>query len=175
MSSAIQMMLVSGVWLLAAPTMAQDAETARSTLLEAVVACRAEVSEPARLACYDRAVAALDVAERSGDLTVVDREQVRQARRSLFGFDAGDLNIFRGRGGDDPADEALETRLVSARQTRDGWLFTLENGAVWRQTDSEPLRVTPRAGMPVRIRRAAMGSYMLSVDGARSLRAQREQ
>jgi hypothetical protein len=146
----------------------------RPQLLERLVACRAETADAARLACFDAAVAALDAAERSGDVTVVDRDQVRAARRSLFGIEGGDLNIFRGRGGDEAEDATLETRLVSAGQGRDGWRFTLEDGAVWRQIDSEPLRVTPRPGQTVTIRRGAIGSYLLSVDGARSLRVRRE-
>lgn len=151
----------------------QDAAS-RPELLQRLVACRAETADAARLACFDAAVAALDAAERSGDVTVVDREQVRAARRSLFGIEGGDLNIFRGRGGDEAEDARLETRLASAGQGRDGWRFTLEDGSVWRQIDSERLRVTPRAGQSVVIRRGAIGSYLLSVDGARSLRVRRE-
>jgi hypothetical protein len=151
----------------------QDA-VARPELLQRLVACRGETADAARLACFDAAVAALDAAERSGDVTVVDREQVRAARRSLFGIEGGDLNIFRGRGGDEAEDATLETRLASAGQGRDGWRFTLEDGSVWRQIDSERLRVTPRAGQSVMIRRGAIGSYLLSVDGARSLRVRRE-
>ncbi len=147
---------------------------ARPELLQRLVACRAETADAARLACLDAAVAALDAAERSGEVTVVDREQVRAARRSLFGIEGGDLNVFRGRGGDETEDATLETRLVSAGQARDGWRFTLEDGAVWRQIDSEPLRVTPRPGQTVTIRRGAIGSYLLGIDGARSLRVRRE-
>jgi len=146
----------------------------RPDLLQRLVACRAETVDAARLACFDAAVAALDAAERSGEVTVVDREQVRAARRSLFGIEGGDLNIFRGRGGDEAGDSTLETRLASAGQGRDGWRFTLEDGSVWRQIDSERLGVTPRAGQPVTIRRGAIGSYLLSVNGARSLRVRRE-
>ncbi|MCZ8087204.1 MAG: hypothetical protein ACK5WW_09650 [Brevundimonas sp.] len=147
---------------------------ARSELLQRLVACSAEVVDSARLVCLDAAAAALDAAERSGEVTVVDREQVRAARRSLFGIEGGDLNIFRGRGGDEAKDATLETRLDSAGQGRDGWRFTLQDGSVWRQIDDEPLRVTPRAGQPVTIRRGTIGSYLLSVDGARSLRVRRE-
>ena len=54
------------------------------------------------------------------------------------------------------------------------WLFTLENGSVWRQVDNEPVRVSPRQGMSVEIRRASLGSYMMSINGSRSVRVRRE-
>lgn len=147
-------------------------ETARPAALEALVACRAQADDAARLACFDAAATALDTAERTGEVTVVDRAQVQATRRSFFGLEGGDLNIFRGRGGEEVT--TLETTLSSAAQGRDGWVFTLADGSVWRQVDDEQLRVRPRSGMTVSIRRAALGSYMLSVDGARSLRARRD-
>lgn len=127
----------------------------------------------ARLACYDEATRALDEAERSGEVTVVDRNQVREARNRLFGFSVDSLGIFDRSG--QTRVEALETTLQSARQQGRGeWVFSLADGSVWRQIDSERLSNTPREGQPVRIREAAMGSYLLSVNGARSVRARRE-
>ncbi len=146
----------------------------RAPALTSVIECKAIPEADARLACYDRAVEALDAAERTGEVTVVDREQVREARSRLFGFNVGSLSLF-----DRPGEtkvEALETTLASARQQgRGAWVFTLADGSVWRQIDSEQISGTPRAGQSVRIREAAMGSYMLSVNGARSVRARREQ
>jgi hypothetical protein len=66
--------------------------------------------------------------------------------------------------------------VVSARPGRDGkWVLTLDNGAVWRQTDTESLLREPRPGSRVVIKAAALGSYLMSVDGQRSFRARREE
>lgn len=66
--------------------------------------------------------------------------------------------------------------MAAARLGRDGkWILSLDSGAVWRQTDTETVLRDPRAGSRVVIRAAALGSFLLSVDGQRSFRARREQ
>jgi hypothetical protein len=72
-----------------------------------------------------------------------------------------------------PALETVETTLVSANQS-DGWVFRLADGSVWRQVDTTALNFRPREGMPVRIRRAAVGSYMLKVGDSPAVRARRQ-
>lgn len=155
--------------LFAGPVAAQE----RTAWLTNLTACRTIEDGASRLACYDEATRALDEAERSGEVTIVDRNQVREARNRLFGFNVGGLGLF-GRADRDPV-EAIEAVLRGARQdSRGAWTFTLEDGAVWRQVDAEPL-IRARAGDPVRIRQGAIGSYLMSVNGARSVRVRREQ
>lgn len=146
----------------------------RTPLLTSVIQCRTVSDAAARLACYDSTTQALDDAERSGEVTVVDRGQVREARNRLFGFNIQSLGVF-DRQGEGPV-QAIETTLASAREHGRGeWVFTLADGSVWRQIDAERLSSRPRPGQSVRIREAAMGSYLLSVAGGRSVRAKREQ
>lgn len=147
----------------------------RAAIVERLTACRA-ISDPgARLACFDRESAVLDQAERAGDVVVVDREQVRETRRALFGFSMPSLAVF-DRGAAPERIEALTTTLRSARQVggRGPWLFELENGAVWRQIDDETLGTRATPGSAVVVRSGAIGSFLLSVNGARSLRVRRE-
>lgn len=153
---------------------AQDAATARPALLEGLLACRAITATDARLACFDAAAAAFDTAEQQGEVTVIDRVRARETRTRLFGLDLDTANLFGRLRQDDPV-EAIETTLTSGRQDGRGqWIFTLSDGSIWRQIDMERVtaRVTP--GVPVRIRQGAVGSYLLSVGGARSVRARRE-
>ncbi len=135
--------------------------------------CRTIADPQQRLACYDREVAALEQAERSNEIRVVDRQQVRRTRRSLFGLDLQDLNIF---GGDDgEAMTEISSTIRSVSQTSLGkYLFVLEDGARWAQTDSRNLVPEPRAGMPIRIRRAAMGSFLANVGGRVAIRVRRQ-
>lgn len=159
----------------AATQVAPVGQVDQPQLLTALLACRLEVDDGSRLACFDRASGAFETAERDGEITVVDRTQAQRTREQLFGLNLGAANIF-GRLRFDEAVDAVETTLSSARQDPNGrWIFTLADASVWRQVDTERLRSRPVQGASVRIRRAAVGSYMLSVGGARSVRARREE
>jgi len=136
------------------------------------VQCRAIANAQERLACYDREVAALEQAERSSEIRVVDRQQVSRTRRTLFGLTLPDINIF---GGDNDGEAITEitSKLRSVSQDGNGkYLFELEDGARWRQIDTRNL-VNPRAGQPIRIRRAAMGSFLANVGSQTAVRVRR--
>lgn len=70
--------------------------------------------------------------------------------------------------------------VASVRHTRDGVIVTLENGQVWRQTDStHVMRVRDRhmeAGLTVEIERGLLGSYFMELShDRRRMRARRIQ
>lgn len=69
--------------------------------------------------------------------------------------------------------EELNQRITAMRRNPDGKLvLTLENGQVWVQLDSRRVRLA--AGDEVRIRRAAMGSYLLAgADMTQGMRVRR--
>jgi len=139
------------------------------------IQCRAVADPQERLACYDREVAALETAERASEIRVVDRQQVRRTRRSLFGLVLPDLNIF---GGDDDqtAVNEITGKIQTATQDPSGkYTFALEDGARWRQIDSRNLNVTPRPGHTIRIRRGAMGSFLANVNNQVAIRVRRAQ
>ena len=154
----------------------QEPEQERPQALTRLAECRNVQGEAERLACYDREVAAFEAAEQSRELVVMDRQQVRRTRRTLFGLVLPNLDIF----GDNNADEeegvsALETTLRAASEDAHGkWLLVLEDGARWRQIDTRNLPRDPRGGHTIRIRRAAMGSYLANIDGQVAIRVRRE-
>ena len=161
-----------GLVFFASQAIAQTERAERPEIFRKLVDCRALADTAARLACYDSQVAALDAAERKEELVIVDRQQVDKAKRGLFGFTLPKLNLF---GGNDKAANILETVIKSARPLGRGrWMFVLEDGAVWRQTDNRSLNRDPKAGMPIKIRRAALGSYLANVDGQIAIRVRRE-
>jgi hypothetical protein len=127
-----------------------------------------------RLACFDREVAAIDAAEARKDLVVVDRQQLNKTRRTLFGLTLPNLSIF---GDDNPDQEGvvrLDSKIKAVGQTALGkWIFELEDGARWAQTDSRDLAISPKAGQEIKIRRAALGSYLANVNGQVAIRVQR--
>jgi len=64
---------------------------------------------------------------------------------------------------------------VSAGFVGDGkWLFRLEDGSEWRQIDSGTVRFRERQGGPVRIRRASLGSYLMTIGNSRAVRVRRQ-
>lgn len=170
----------AGLALVCAGTaLAADTPKSRAPALQALVECR-KVADPAqRLTCYDNAASGLEAAEAAGDVVVVDRAQVQEAQRAAFGFNFRMPAFLTGGDAGDAAKrgsvlETLETTVTEARQVNGKWYIVLADGAVWRQTDNEPINSPPKAGSKVTIKRAAMGSYFLSVGGQRSIRAKRD-
>ena len=170
---AIAAVALPAVALTAPPRQARE----RPAALEAMLRCRSIADEHARLECFDREVAAFEAATAARDVVVVDRKQVRETRRSLFGLSLPRLAIFGG-GDHDPGDEEIdqiEGVVASALQTADNrWVVRLQDGATWRQIDDQVLGRRPRAGSKVVIKRAAMGSFMMRLDGQPGVRARRE-
>ncbi len=147
----------------------------RPRAISDLAACRLVPADLERLACYDRLVGALDQAEAAGEVVVVDRSQVVEARRALFGFSLDTLPLFN-RGGQDERIDAIQSTLTRASQGSSGkWLFVLEDGSVWAQTDANALTRPPRPGTEISVRQGAVGSYLLSVNGARSVRVRRQE
>ena len=162
--------------MLAAPAVArQTAAGERPELLSRLVACRQVPDSTARLACYDAAAVALDFAERQGEVVVMDRSQVSAARRQLFGFDLPAMPGLFDRGARPERIDAVETTLARAVLMGEGkWVFTLADGSVWRQIDSERVTFLNRPGETVRVRRASLGSYQLVVGHSRAVRVRRQ-
>lgn len=161
------------VVVMAGGAVAADKPQERAGALKAVVDCRGVADPGERLACYDKAAAALDAAEAKGDVVVVDRGQMREARKAAFGFNF-QMPTFMTKGEKEEELQRLETTVASARQDAHGkWIVKLADGAVWTQIDTEKVRKIP-AGAAVTIRTASLGSYMLIVKNYGSFRAKRE-
>lgn len=161
-----------------AAAFAQRAEEApqRPELFEALVRCRALADDSARLQCFDAAAANLQQAAERRELVVVDRQQVRESRRRLFGLPLPRLPIFGG-GDEEEEDEidSIESQVASASQIEFGrWLVRLEDGSTWVQTDNEMLAARPRPGQPVRVNRASLGTFMMRVNNQPGIRVRRQ-
>ena len=168
--------LVAAALALTAAGAAQAApnDAPRAAVLQAVVNCRSVTDTAARLACYDAAAARLDEAEAKGDLVILDRDQTQQARREAFGFSIPSFDLFN-RGAPAQKLDRAEFKVVRAWENNAGqWSVELDSGAVWRQTDQEMLSRRPKEGSTVEIRSAAMGSYLMNVDGQRAIRVKRD-
>src|SRR5215203_4368662 len=83
---------------LAALAPAAPAETPRNRpeLFARLIDCRTIPDAGQRLDCYDRSVSAIEAAEKSNELVVVDRREIRETKRSLFGFTLPRISLFSG-------------------------------------------------------------------------------
>ena len=147
----------------------------RALALQRLTDCRKLTDGTARLACFDQAAAALDQAEAKGDIVVVDRDQARKVRRQAFGFTLPSLAMFER--GEKPEElDNMAGKVAASRQNSGGkWVIRLEDGATWVQVDTNEVPNAPQAGDPVTIRKAAMGSYMLSLGHHIAFRAHRSE
>lgn len=155
---------------------AQPAGVETPAVVTQLYECRRMTTVAERVSCYDSAVDALQAAQAAREVSVVDRQQLRRARRSLFGLRLPNLGIFSDENEDgDAAVQEIETTITAAARGSNGrWVITLEDGGVWAETEGrQPVR-DPEPGMPVRIRRAAVGSYFANIDGQRAIRLRRE-
>jgi len=171
--------VLTGLCLIAAalPAQAKDKDKPLDgpapAVFQAVIDCKAQNDPAARLACYDKAVSAMDAARAAKDLVVTDRAAVREARRGLFGLSLPSLKLFGGGDNDDDEVKEIESKIAGIRMASDGFpVFVLEDGARWKQTDGR--NTFPKAGQKIKIRKATLGSYMASIEGQPGVRVTRQ-
>ncbi len=164
--------------LAAAPAVAQTpppVPTAKP--VAALQQCRALTDAAARLACYDRAVDGLTAATTSGDVVVVERTEVRKARKGLFGFTLPHIGFLTGKpdNAEDRADEAsLATTITASRSIGNGkWRFVVESGAQWETVEANLGFTDPKPGRKVVLEKGIMGAYFATVEKGRRVQAKR--
>lgn len=150
-------------------------EAPRPAALEALRACQGIAADAARLACYDRAAAALSAQVEKKEVIVLDQQDVKKTKRSLFGFTLPRISIF-GDGGksdrDEPEFTQIETTVQHVRSLGNGKVaFTVDEGAQWQTTEPSP--DLPKPGDKVTIKRAALGSYFIRFGKARVVKGMR--
>jgi hypothetical protein len=160
---------------LAQPLPAQDQKADRP-LLDALAACLDIPGDRERLACTDVAARRLVDASRRNEIVLVDREEVKKTRKSLFGFPLPNLRLFGKGGTDDDADEIdqLDAKIVQAAQVGAGrYSIAVEGGARWMTTEPWKGTAPPAPGMVLTIKRGALGSYFVKVGKYGAVRATR--
>ena len=156
--------------LIASPANAQDAQEGENQL-QALRDCRAIEQNEARLACFDAAVDSVIARQDSGELQVLDKEDVAETRRGLFGFSLPKIGIFAS--DDERENTILQSRITGLRRLRsDHWEIEISEGSVWRATNT-PRNFRPEVGDEVELEKAAMTSYWLRVNGALGVKASR--
>ena len=155
---------------------AQPSQTnAPPAALNSLLQCRSITDGAERLRCFDAAAARFQAATTSGDVLVVDRQQVQRTRRRLFGLPLPDFNLFGDgeRAVEQPKSIEGEIAGVSNNPSGGGWVVTLSDGAVWAQTDNSSLVLEPRPGQKVVVNRGALGSFMMRINRQPGIRVRR--
>ena len=169
--------LILAAALAAGPSLAKDKQDRTKDTPDAfkqLVQCRQIADNALRLACYDRQAASIELAQSQGDLVIADRQQMKEAQRNLFGYSIPKSALL----GTDKGEQLTQVDAViaSARAgSKGGWRLVMEDGSVWDQTDTEVLPVDPRKGDKVVIKRAALGSYLVRIDGQPPIKVRRIQ
>lgn len=150
----------------ATPALAQPAERANAPFLS----CARIAADAERLACFDRATAALSAeaaritAEREAESAKLRAAEAEAARAAA---EAEQKARFGAEGlGSAPDGTRLTELQATVQETfldrAKLLVFLLDNGQVWRQTDGT-FKSLVQPGSPVRVKRSAMGGYMLVI------------
>ncbi|RYE37238.1 MAG: hypothetical protein EOP21_14305, partial [Hyphomicrobiales bacterium] len=100
-------------------------------LFKKLLDCRAIADSAERLACYDQSVGALEEAEKKKDVVVVDRKEIQETKKTLFGFTLPKIGLFTGDKEDDKQEiNEIQSTVESARMVKGGyWSLKLANDA----------------------------------------------
>lgn len=146
-----------------------------SPYVNALDQCRQIADPMQRLACYDKTAPALVTASKSGEINVVDRGELKQARRSLFGFSMPRLPFFAGDQSAGDVPDQIDTTIRTVRDLGYGryQIVLTEGDAVWETTESSMRLREPRSGQKIVIKRGPMGSYFLRINGQIGVKGRR--
>ena len=147
----------------------------KSPLINAISACRQIPDPTQRLACFDKASGELVAATDKGDISVVDRADLRQARRSLFGFNMPKLPFFAGdKSADDVSDKIVSKVTAVKEMAHNRYVVRLQDGAaLWETLESYGSFYAPKVGDSVEINRGPLGSYILRFGKQRGVKGRR--
>ncbi|WP_301750211.1 hypothetical protein [uncultured Erythrobacter sp.] len=163
----------------AAPLAAQDKVASdESSYVTALRECQSKTDPAQRLACYDTAVSAMVAASSDGEVRVVDREDVREARRKLFGFTLPDLGIFGGKSDKEDPEQAeefatLSTTIAAVRSVNGRYVITTAEGAEWQLDEMPSGLMRLKIGRSLEIKSGAFSSYFLRIDGQKGVKGRR--
>jgi len=166
------MMAVAVTVMLPGPSAWADKKPPVAVPLSKLAACRTITEDAARLACFDQEVGAFDTAVKERRIAIVDQAEIRKTRRTLFGIALPTIRLFDNNG--EPEIKELVTTVKSTRQGEAGRIvFTVEDGAIWAQTDDWPVFYSVKPGQKVTLKRGAVGSYFAAFEKAVSVRVKR--
>lgn len=171
-SLALKLVLgAAGTLAVFVPAAAQKNEAVPAGQVARVAACLDVANDADRLACFDREAGSLRTAVKERKIVVVQQADIAKARRTLFGIPVPRIGVLES---DGAPEKEITAVIKSTAQGEGGRLtFTLEDGAVWAQTDEWPVYSVVKAGQKVTLKRGMFGSYFADFERAPTVRAKR--
>lgn len=145
--------------------------------VQQIHACDAIARKSARYACYDRIersphAEAPAAAAPPARAAAAAPERPAQAAQADFGVESLPSER-RARPAVAPTEQIFATAVAASDAGIGHWTVTLDSGARWRMIERDPAFVPPKPGQAVRIRRVALGSFLLFVGKHPGVRVQR--
>ncbi|ATE63440.1 hypothetical protein [Rhizorhabdus dicambivorans] len=158
--------------LLASPAAAAtDEAAARSELFDKLLDCRSIAEDAGRLSCYDSQSQAVAAARKKGDLMVLSRQDLKETRRTLFGFSLPKFSL-KGIRMDDPGIDRLEGTVLAASPAGFYWSVALDrDSGTWETT--EAINRQPLKGDKVVIKKGVLGGYLGTIGNSNLVRFKR--
>jgi hypothetical protein len=163
---------VSALLLACTPVASMAQERVSSSLIDAIAKCLELKEETERLACSDTAGQALVDATRRREVVIVDKEEVKSTRRSLFGFSLPRLGLF-GNDGPDQGEQIdrIEAKVVRVAALGYGkYAIEIEGGARWHTTEGWERPPFPKVGDTLSIRSGSLGGYFVKLGSGSAVR-----
>jgi hypothetical protein len=142
--------------------------------LKPAIACRSLTSDEARLRCYDKAVQELAERAATGSILIMNREEVKQARRAAFGLTLPKIPFFDNAPTKEDEPEELVAAIRSARSLAHGkWELNLDAAGVWQTTEALSSAKIPKQGQEIQITKGMLGSYFIRMADGRTVKGLR--
>jgi hypothetical protein len=141
------------------------------SLPDSIRRCALMVESASRLACYDKLAAATT----GSDTPALLNSSPAPTGEQEFGLEADSVRQLRARAGltQAPKPSQLTARIAVITELPYGRKeFTLDNGQVWRQTESQTTPVM-KVGDALTITPGMLGSFWMQTDSRFALRAKR--
>lgn len=154
--------------LLSAPAFAQQGLPAQ------VYACANVEDAAQRHACFDALVPELKKAGGAAPAARAPQPASRSAQSPLTAPVLSASEASAAKAGKEKEIDSVNLPVKAIDAGRDGkYRFTMDNGQVWRQVDTVKLRNIGAGPWTAEIRKAAFGSYLLTVDKQAAVRVER--
>jgi Protein of unknown function (DUF3121). len=137
--------------------------------LTALYDCSEIADNTSRLSCYDKVAKNLQTAEQKKEIVAIDAQSAKKLKKEAFGFNLPSLPKLGlpSFGGDNDKPEALVAAVKSVRKGGGGYLFILENGQIWQQSNGS-FNYIPKGDLTATIKPASMGSFKISVNNGKT-------
>lgn len=165
MNQSMRMLIIGAGLIPCALVEAQQAPA----VIRSVAACRSIAGDKERLACFDRAAAELDAQVASKAVIAVEREQIRREKKGRFGLPPVDGATLADAGEKTP--EVIAGSVTNVRAQGEFLIITVAGAGVWQATETS--RLDPEPGDAVRLRKGALGGFIMTYGRNRALRVRR--